>query len=101
MKKVIQVLVVGYSLLLSPQGSAATDEETAALFVSAKMSGACGVLDQLIEFQATTKMEGGDEFVTRFWNTEAARLGLTLVELSDTCTSSIKTYDAIFQSLME
>jgi hypothetical protein len=99
MKKVIKILVIGYSLLLSLQGNAATDEETAALLVSAKMAGACGILDQLIDFQATTKMDGGDELVTRFWNTEAARLGLTLVDLSDTCTRSIKIYDAIFQSL--
>lgn len=31
----------------------------------AKMAGACGILDSMIQMQKTTKMPGGDEFVTR------------------------------------
>jgi hypothetical protein len=42
----------------------------------AKMAGACGILDSMIQMQKTTKMPGGDEFVTRFWSVEAARLGM-------------------------
>src|SRR5690606_7956031 len=42
---------------LSPQG----------LLSVAKMAGACGILDSMIQLQRTTKLPGGEEFVTRFW----------------------------------
>jgi len=64
----------------------------------AKIAGACGILDSMIDFQAKTKMEGGDEFVTRFWQVEAARLGKTVEELSNTCNGAISTYDKFWDA---
>ena len=66
---------------------------------SSKIAGACGILDSLIEFQNSTKMDGGDEFVARFWSAEAARLGKTVKELSDLCDKAILIYDAYWNSI--
>lgn len=40
--------------------------EIVGMMVVAKATGMCGVLSQLIRFQDTTKMKGGDEFIMRF-----------------------------------
>jgi len=61
-----------------------------------KMAGACGILDLMIHFQKTTKISGGNEFVTRFWATEAARLGLSMQAYSDQCNQSIEAYDKLW-----
>ena len=68
------------------------------LLATAKMAGACGILDSMIQLQRTTKLSGGEEFVTRFWTVEAARLGMTVAQLSDTCTKSIKAYDQLWKA---
>jgi len=74
-------------LFFLPNKSWAQDDAISmqGILAAAKYAGACGILDSLIQFQKTTKMDGGDEFVARFWAVEAARLGLTVQELSD-CT---------------
>ena len=64
-----------------------------------KIVGACGVLDSLIQFQSATKLAGGDEFVVRFWQTEAARLGYSVDQLSKNCSSSIAAYDRVWNSM--
>jgi len=65
----------------------------------AKMAGACGILDSLIQFQKTTRLEGGEEFVTRFWSVEAARLGMSVQELSSNCNKSIEAYGKYWNAL--
>lgn len=66
-----------------------------------KMAGACGILYSMIHFQKTTKLPGGNEFVTRFWATEAARLGLTMQQYSDRCNNSLSTYQELWNALGE
>ncbi|MCL1860745.1 MAG: hypothetical protein FWG52_04320 [Proteobacteria bacterium] len=65
------------------------------LLVATKMAGACGILDSMIQFQETTRLEGGDEFVTRFWSVEAARLGMSVKQLSNQCDQSISAYEML------
>jgi hypothetical protein len=68
------------------------------LLVIGKASGACGILNLQLQFQSNTKMEGGNEFIVRFWTTEAARLGMTLEEYATThCTSSLASYDRVLE----
>jgi hypothetical protein len=67
----------------------------------AKMAGACGILDSMIQMQKTTKMPGGDEFVTRFWSVEAARLGMTVEQLSQRCNESIGAYNKLWNAVEE
>lgn len=80
--------------------SKASDELSGQEFLAvAKMAGACGILDETIHFQKTTKMKGGDEFVSRFWATEAARLGLSMQEYSDRCDQAIISYDKLWKAM--
>lgn len=65
----------------------------------AKMAGACGILDSLIRFQASTRMPGGEDFVARFWGVEAARLGMTTEQLSAKCDDSIGAYNRIWDAV--
>jgi hypothetical protein len=68
------------------------------ILVIGKASGACGILNLQLQFQTNTKMTGGDEFVVRFWTTEAARLGMTLEEYATKhCQSSLSSYDRLFE----
>ncbi len=64
----------------------------------AKMAGACGIMDSLIQFQKTTKMAGGEEFVTRFWEVEAARLGMSVKQYSDQCNGAISGYGKLWDA---
>ncbi|MDG6348577.1 hypothetical protein QAA18_07445 [Luteimonas sp. 8-5] len=89
------VLVLG----LSVPASAQNEPSGQGLLVVAKMTGACGILNSMIQFQTSTQMAGGEEFVARFWNVEAARLGLTVQQLSDQCDESIGAYDRIWKAL--
>jgi hypothetical protein len=48
--------------------------------------------------QKTTKMPGGDEFVVRFWSVEAARLGMTVEQLSQRCNESVAAYGTLWDA---
>jgi hypothetical protein len=69
-----------------------TENQLVSMMVVAKATGMCGVLSQLARFQETTKMEGGDEFIMRFLNTEAARLGHTVQSYIGQCPGIIEKY---------
>jgi hypothetical protein len=95
---------IGFPLLVGAtflSGVAQADDRDGPqkMLAVAKMAGACGILDSMIQLQSTTKMQGGDEFVARFWSVEAARLGLTVSQLSETCTKSIKAYDEVWKAV--
>jgi hypothetical protein len=72
--------------------------EMQGILAVAKIAGACGILDEMIAFQTKTKMLGGDEFVTRLWQTEAARQGKTVEQLSNDCNRAISAYDKIWKA---
>lgn len=81
--------------------SIATAETTLSvreILATAKMAGACGILDSQLHFQKTTRLDGGEKFVFRFWSTEATRLGKTLREYSDQCNQAVSAYDKMWQS---
>ena len=69
------------------------------VLATAKIAGACGILDSMIQFQKTTKMEGGDEFVARFWAVESARLGISVQQMSERCNEAITIYDKLWKSM--
>ena len=77
-----------------------TDSEFALdLMVTAKATGMCGVFSQMVSFQDSTKMPGGDDFIVRFINTEAARLGYTLDSFMKMCPIIVKKYNDTMQLL--
>ncbi len=69
-----------------------------AKLATAKFAGACGILDSMINVQKATGIPGGDDFVTRFWAVEAARLGLSVKSLSDRCDQSIIAYEKLWKA---
>lgn len=94
-----RTLGIALALLVAVSGATAQSELSPRHLLSvAKMAGACGILDSMIQLQKTTKLPGGDDFVVRFWSTEAARLGMTVQQLSDTCSRSIATYDRLWSA---
>lgn len=62
------------------------------LMAGAKMSGGCGIIKQMFQFQDATQMPGGEEFIMRFLNTEYARLELSQSEYFELCVKSNEMY---------
>jgi hypothetical protein len=74
-----------------------SENQLVGMMVVAKATGMCGVLSQLVRFQETTKMKGGDKFVLRFLNTEAARLGHTVESYVGQCPDITEKYKAYME----
>lgn len=95
----VRAVGVGLALLVGGGVAHAQDDLSARGLLSvAKMAGACGVLDSMIQLQKTTKLPGGDDFVVRLWSTEAARLGLTVQQLSEKCNQSVAAYNRLWSA---
>ena len=92
-KTTYSCLIVAFVLSFSQASYSGEESELLTILSTAKIAGACGILDSLIDFQAKTKMNGGNEFVSRFWTLEAARLGLSVEELSNSCNTAVLRYD--------
>ena len=69
------------------------------MMIVAKATGMCGTFSQMANFQQTTKMKGGDEFVVRFITTEATRLGYTLESFMAQCPDLVEKYSAYMKLL--
>lgn len=74
-------------------------EDLVSLMVTAKATGACGMLQQMVSFQNSTKMKGGDEFMARFISMEMARLNKTHSEYLAECQAAIESYNMIMGEL--
>lgn len=97
--KYTSILLLLISLAVTGYAKAANEQSGQGVLAIAKYAGACGILDSMVHFQKTTKMPGGDEFVARFWATEATRLGLSVQQLSDRCNQSITAYDQLWKAM--
>ncbi len=96
---IIKLLPLISCLLLLPLPTKADGQSAQEIMAVSKVAGACGILDSMLHFQKTTKMSGGNEFTTRFWVAEAARLGLSMQQYSDRCNKAITTYDKFWKAL--
>jgi len=95
-KKLIVTCAV--ALVLSMPASAQGDLSPQGILAIGKMAGACGILDSMIQFQKSTRMNDGEAFVLRFWEVEAARLGMSVQQLSDKCNQSVSAYDKLWSA---
>jgi hypothetical protein len=88
-------------LLLASCASAIADQTESqqlhGALVSAKISGGCTTLVQMAEFQKSTKMPGGDEFLERFLGMESARLGKTPSQYVQMCADADRVYQFYYQ----
>ena len=73
---------------VSPQG---------ALMV-ANVAGECDVLYSMVEFQKKNNINGGQEYVAKFWASEAAKMNLTVDQLSARCEKTAAAYDKLYNS---
>jgi len=86
-------------VLFSFRAEAADQLEPQAVLAIAKIAGSCGILDEMLTFQKKTRMKGGEAFVERFWETEAARRGVTVKQMSDDCDHAINSYNTLWKSM--
>lgn len=88
-------------LLLAYCASAAADptesQQLHGAFVSARISGGCTLLVQMAEFQKSTKMPGGDEFLERFLGMESARLGISPAQYVKMCADADRVYQFYYK----
>ncbi len=93
-------LLIGLMMVLSTSAFSSEDKETSKLIdellSTGKLHGLCGSLYQQNIFQKSTKMQGGDEFMQRFWTAEAARLGMTIKEFVESCDFISKKYNKFY-----
>ncbi|GAA5446115.1 hypothetical protein Misp06_04324 [Microbulbifer sp. NBRC 101763] len=100
MKIPLFIFVVLFSGFVVAEDKAQDDMSSVIdMMIVAKATGMCGVLSQLINFQQTTKMAGGDEFLVRFLNTEAARLGHTTESMVGQCPAVVEKYNSTMKLL--
>ena len=82
------------------QGTAGPADVTAAV-AAAKLTGACGVLQSLVNFETTTRMNGGDALIVRFVRMEVARLGMTVDDYFQSCKQAIAISDRVASALRD
>jgi hypothetical protein len=100
MKKIFLILFFLISLpVLAVENKENDMSEIIGMMVVAKATGMCGVFSQMVSFQQSTKMSGGDEFIVRFLTTEAVRLGYTLDSFMAQCPSVVEKYNANMEML--
>jgi hypothetical protein len=90
-----------FALMFSHFAHSEDDNPALDLMVISKMTGVCGVMFQMAEFQRSTQMLGGTNFIARFWKTEFARLGKTQEQFLEECKMSISAYDKYMKTLEE
>jgi len=91
-------LVIASPLAADSAERGEDDRSVQGILATAKMAGACGIMDSLIHFQKTTKINGGDDFVARFWALEATRLGMSVKQYSDQCSGAVSAYDRLWKT---
>lgn len=89
----VKILVLVLTCFICVENTEANENQGVIdMLVTAKATGMCGVFKQMSIFQESTQMPGGDEFIVRFLNTEAARLGKTLPQFLEQCQTATKRY---------
>ena len=100
-KFAVLLMVVSFSSMSSASSlkDLPKDDKTISnLMLTSKYAGLCGMYGQMVQFQQSTKMAGGDEFMERFINTELSRMNIDLVQFARQCKQSIEIYDTYYQA---
>ncbi len=90
------LLAVLMLLAATPARAEAPSPQT--LLMVANVAGECDVLYSMVEFQKKSHINGGEEYVAKFWADQSAKAGLTVDQLSDRCGKSTAAYDKILDS---
>lgn len=100
----MKFILIIFSLALSSMTLANDEKENSdfalGMLATGKLSGGCGIFKLQIVFQENTGLPGGNDFIARFWTTEAARLGMSLKEYAEACHKAIENYKK-YQSIFK
>ena len=77
---------------------ARADVSPQATLMVANVAGECDILYDMVDFQKKNNINGGEEYVAKFWASEAAKLSLSVEQLSDRCGKSTAAYDKLWKS---
>lgn len=81
MNKHLSTIFIIVIVFASPQVYSDSGEDPVkSLLTIGLMSGTCIVYEDMIAYQKTAKLEGGDEFILRFWSAELAKTGRNSLE---------------------
>lgn len=104
MKKSTLVMLISVLLasppVFSQEENNSDSDEIRLMLISAKMHGMCGLVHQMAQFQESTKLDGGDEFILRFMSTELARLNMTAEEFLASC-DKVASYYKYYMNLFD
>jgi hypothetical protein len=104
-RKTIKTLAIAGLLAISAGAQAQDDVQAQnhleGVLVNSKWAGACGMVRQLVDFNSTTQMPGGDEFVVRFLTTETARLGTTPLQFLEHCKGVADFHREVIKAVKE
>ncbi|MGM3159949.1 hypothetical protein ACS25C_04080 [Dickeya undicola] len=81
------IMVASFSSMAANEKNNVND-----LMLNAKWAGMCGVIKQMISFQEANKIPGGGDFVDKFIASERLRLGLSQIQLIESCNRAASVY---------
>ena len=94
--KLVFIRLLFFVIVSSSAITRADDSNTVqGVLAVAKFTGGCSILESMVNFQKATQMPGGDDFIARFWTTEAARVSFSMQEYIDRCNKSTEMYNQI------
>lgn len=94
-----KIMFVCLSLLISLPSLAEGNQELLEKLAVAKMTGLCGAVQQMARFQSTTQLKNGEEFIDKFVDAEAARLGIHRAQFLKGCELASRKYDKYLSEL--
>lgn len=96
-------IALSFAFLVLPLSHVYADSKTdlLSLLASAKITGTCEVMDQMIEFQETNQIPGGDAFIAEFQKSESQRKKISEEEMSEYCNTAVMTFTRMWNTLIE
>jgi hypothetical protein len=101
MKKLVLCFLFFASVCAGGVAHAQSAIDPRGILAVAKITGACGVIKSMYDFQESTQMEGGDAFLARWLAMESARRGMTPEEVAQECNNSIDAYNNFSSAIEE
>ena len=97
MNKHLSTIFIIIIVFASPQVYSDSGEQLVkSLLNIGLMSGTCIVYEDMIAYQKTAKLGGGDEFILKFWSAELAKTGRnSLEEFLSECKTVYEAHESL------
>lgn len=97
MKRNISILFLGLLFSISGYSEDAIDMTQA--LTTAKVTGACGAIQSLAQFQESRQMDGGNAFIVGFLRYEAERLNVSPEEYLNMCLKASAAHHLVLDAV--